>query len=76
MVRGRKFNYIAQVVNRWGLVGGGTGLVMERWSLGIRATLYLVLAPLWLLGLDGDVWFCRRADFQAVGGYNEEVWAV
>ena len=30
------FNYIANVMNRPGFVGGGTGLVMERWSLGIR----------------------------------------
>jgi glycosyltransferase involved in cell wall biosynthesis len=67
------FNYIVRIMNRSGFVGGGTGLVMERWSLGIRATLYLVLPPLWLMGVDGGVWFCRRSDFQAVGGYNEEV---
>jgi glycosyltransferase involved in cell wall biosynthesis len=67
------FNYIAHVMHRPGFIGGGTGLVMERWSLGIRATLYLVLPPLWLIGLDGGVWFCRHSDFQAVGGDNEEV---
>ena len=67
------FNYIARVMRGPGFVGGGTGLVMERWSLGIRATLYIVLPPLWLLGLDGGVWFCRRSDFHAVGGYNEDV---
>lgn len=67
------FNYIARVMRRPGFVGGGTGLVMERWSLGIRATFYLVMPPLWLIGLDGGVWFCRRSDFQAIGGYNEDV---
>lgn len=67
------FNYIAQVMNRSAYVGGGTGLVMERSSLGIQATLWLILPTLWLMGLDGGVWFCRRSDFQLVGGYNEEV---
>ena len=26
-----------------------------------------------MIGVDGGVWFCRRSDFQAVGGYNEQV---
>ena len=67
------FNFISQVMARPGIVGGATGLTMERWSVGIRATWYLIMPPLWLLGLDGGVWFCRRCDFQAIGGYNEAV---
>jgi len=31
------------------------------------------MPPLWLLGLDGGVWFCRRSDFHAVGGFNEKI---
>lgn len=65
------FNYIHSVMQRPGFIGGATGLSMERWSLGIAATWYLVMPPLWLLGLDGGVWFCRRRDFLEVGGFDE-----
>ena len=56
-----------------GIIGGATGLEMERWSLGIAATWFLILPPLWLLRMDGGVWFCRREDFETVGGYDESV---
>jgi len=70
------FNYIRQVMEQPGVIGGGTGLTMERWSPGIRATLCLILPPLLLLGIDGGVWFCRRRDFQQLGGYDENVQAA
>ena len=35
----------------------------------------MIMPPLWLLGLDGGVWFCRRTDFEAVGGFDEQVCA-
>jgi len=55
------------------VVGGATGVTMERWSLGIAAT-YAVLVPLvWLTRFDTGVVFCRRADFEAVGGYDERL---
>lgn len=69
------FNYIESVMLHGGFVGGATGLVMERWSLGIACTWYLIMPPLWLLGMDGGVWFCRRADFLEIGGYDES-WAM
>jgi glycosyltransferase involved in cell wall biosynthesis len=67
------FNYIDLVMMRSGYVGGATGLEMERWSLGIAVTWYLVLPPLWVLSLDGGVWFCRRTDFETVGGFDENL---
>lgn len=67
------FNFIETVIHTPGYVGGATGLTMERWSLGIRLTWNLIMPPLWLLGLDGGIWFCRRADFETVGGYNDTV---
>lgn len=54
-------------------IGGGTGFIMERSSLGITATLAVALGLLLPLGLDGGVWFCRRADFETIGGYNENI---
>jgi glycosyltransferase involved in cell wall biosynthesis len=65
------FNFIDSVVAQPGYIGGATGLEMERWSLGIAATWYMILPPLWMLSMDGGVWFCRRSDFQEVGGYDE-----
>jgi len=65
------FNYINSVMAQPGYVGGATGLQMERWSLGIAATWYLILPPLWMLSMDGGVWFCRRSDFLKVGGFDE-----
>jgi glycosyltransferase involved in cell wall biosynthesis len=65
------FNYIDAVMANPAYIGGATGLTMERWSLGIAATWYLIMPPLWLLRLDGGVWFCRRADFLEVGGFDE-----
>jgi len=67
------FNFINSVMHAPSYVGGATGLTMERWSPGIRLTWNLIMPPLWLLGLDGGVWFCRRADFQVLGGFNETV---
>ena len=70
-IHAETFNYIDSVMARPDYLGGATGLVMERWSWGIAATWYAIMPPLWMLGLDGGVWFCRRTDFVSVGGYNE-----
>ena len=65
------FNWIDAVMADGHYIGGATGLTMERWSLGIRVTWYLVMPPLWLLSMDGGVWFCRRSDFIETGGFDE-----
>jgi glycosyltransferase involved in cell wall biosynthesis len=67
------FNYINVVMQHPGYVGGATGITMERWSLGITATWYMIMPPLWLYGIDGGVWFCRHSEFQEVGGYDESL---
>lgn len=55
------------------VVGGATGVRLERWSPGIAAA-YLMIVPLvWLTGIDTGVVFCRKEDFDAVGGYNENL---
>ena len=65
------FNYIDSVMAKPGYIGGATGLEMERWSLGIAATWYMIMPLLWMFRMDGGVWFCRRSDFIEVGGYDE-----
>ena len=53
------------------VVGGATGARLERWSLGI-AVVYVTLVPfVFLTGMDTGVVFCRRQDFEAIGGYDE-----
>jgi glycosyltransferase involved in cell wall biosynthesis len=52
-------------------VAGATGVALERWSPGLVAT-YCVMAPIaWATGMDTGIVFCRRADFETVGGYDE-----
>jgi len=52
-------------------VGGGTRVRPERSSAGIRATYLLVRVITLLTGLSGGMFWCRRADFEAVGGFDE-----
>ena len=54
-------------------VGGATGVTLERWSVGIAVT-WLIMMPMVLVtGMDTGVVFCRRPDFEAMGGYDENV---
>ena len=67
------FNVIAQLLDRPDVVGGATGVVPERWSAGIALT-YAVFVPFVIAtGVDTGLVFCRRADFEAIGGYDEEM---
>jgi len=52
-------------------VGGATGVTMDRWSAGIALTYVMMLPIVWLTGGDTGVVFCRRADFETLGGYDE-----
>ncbi len=65
------FNQIEHVMREGRCVVGATGVKMERMSFGIAAT-WLVLVPLTrVLAMDTGVVFCRRTDFEAIGGYCE-----
>jgi len=66
------FNAIEASLSDGTVIGGATGVTMERWSLGI-GMIYLMMVPIVkIFGIDTGVVFCRREDFEAVGGYNEE----
>lgn len=58
------------------VIGGGVMVFLERWSFGILASL-CVLAPFvaWYGVSAGMFWF-RRRDFDAVGGFNEAMVTV
>ena len=66
------FSAIEQALARVEVIGGATGVRPERWSLGIAATWMAMMPVVWLTGMDTGVVFCRRADFEALGGYDEE----
>lgn len=53
------------------VVGGATGVTLERWSLGLALTYGMMVPMVWATGMDTGVVFCRRADFEALGGYDE-----
>jgi glycosyltransferase involved in cell wall biosynthesis len=54
------------------VVVGATGLHMSRNSLGIALSMLVAKAVVWIGGLDAGVVFCRRKDWEAVGGYNRQ----
>jgi glycosyltransferase involved in cell wall biosynthesis len=72
VVHARTFDVIEATIDSGRFVGGATGVTMERWSLGIVATWLLVIPIVWIAGMDTGVVFCRRVDFEAVGGYPED----
>ena len=67
------FRAIDEALATGRVVGGATGVRLERWSAGI-AVAYMMLVPLvWVTGIDTGLVFCRKEDFDAVGGYNENL---
>jgi glycosyltransferase involved in cell wall biosynthesis len=66
------FKAIDEALARANVVGGATGVFPERWSLGIVATWMVMMPVVYATGMDTGVVFCRRADFEALGGYDEE----
>jgi glycosyltransferase involved in cell wall biosynthesis len=52
-------------------VWGVTGAALERKSFPLLLTHYMFMPMVWLTGLDIGLSFCRREDFEAVGGYDE-----
>lgn len=65
------FNVIADTLAKPQVIAGATGVTLERWSLGLRLTWIAVVPVVLLTGIDTGVVFCRRRDFEAIGGYDE-----
>lgn len=65
------FSRIDEVMRSGWVVGGATGVTMERWSVGIAVTYGLIWPMVRVLRLDTGVVFLRRADFAALGGFDE-----
>ncbi|MNS26749.1 hypothetical protein D3C72_586830 [compost metagenome] len=57
-------------------IGGGVGAIqMERVSIGIICSVLVILLPLMLKygNISVGMFWCRKADFIAIGGFNEEM---
>ncbi len=65
------FEAIAQAMNSGRYIWGATGVVLERKSFALLVTYCLMMPMVVLTGIDTGVAFCRREDFEAVGGYDE-----
>jgi len=70
-VHPQTFNEIERVMSTGRYVAGFTGVTLERKSLGLMVTYCLFMPFVILTGIDTGVAFCRREDFEAVGGYDE-----
>ncbi len=67
------FNVIDRTMASRRVVAGATGARFSRWSLGIGLTTLLGETLFRIANLDIGVVFCRRDDWAAVGGYNEDL---
>jgi glycosyltransferase involved in cell wall biosynthesis len=65
------FDAIDRAIASGRYVGGSTGLKLERRSLGLLVTYCLAAPVAFITRLDSGVVFCRREDFETVGGYDD-----
>jgi glycosyltransferase involved in cell wall biosynthesis len=54
-------------------IGGGVTIRTERWSLGILVTVLLLAVLLLWRRVSGGLFWCLRRDFEAIGGFNENL---
>lgn len=65
------FDVVDQAMTSGRYVWGVTGMTLERKSFALLLTYYLCVPIVLLTGLDAGLSFCRREDFETVGGYDE-----
>jgi glycosyltransferase involved in cell wall biosynthesis len=67
---------IAQHLDDTACVGGGAGFVPERRSLGIGLAVGMRRLGMAVTGLGGALHWCRRRDFDAIEGFNDDLVAA
>lgn len=67
------FTRVVRALSSEKIVGGATGVTMDRWSTGIAVSYALLEAWCWVSGWDTGVLFCRREGFDTVGGFPEHL---
>ena len=66
------FNEVLGTLGAGRYIAGASGVRLERWSVGIFFTWCLLMVLVVTLKVDTGVVFCRREDFERIGGYNED----
>ncbi|OHB79718.1 MAG: hypothetical protein A2W31_08785 [Planctomycetes bacterium RBG_16_64_10] len=67
---------IDRLVRTGKYVGGGVLVWPERWSLGIVATAMILLLIMLRHRVSGGLFWCRREDFEALGGFDDHYVSV
>jgi len=67
----KTFDEVDRAMKSGRYVWGVTGATMERTSFPLFITYWMFMPMVLLTGLDIGLSFCRREDFEAVGGYDE-----
>ena len=72
---GKMLTEIDRLMQSRHYIGGGVLILPERWSLGILLTMLLLLLAVMFLWrrVSGGLFWCLRKDFEAIGGFNEEM---
>ena len=65
------FTAIAAALDDPAIIGGASGIRPERWSPGIALVYGLTTANGALTGIDAGLTYCRRRDFEEIGGYDD-----
>ena len=73
IVHPETFNEIEALMQTGRCAVGATGVKMERMSPGIALTWCFMIPMTRIAGVDTGVVFCRREDFDAIGGYREQM---
>jgi glycosyltransferase involved in cell wall biosynthesis len=72
----RTFTEIARKLESGRYIGGGTIVLLERLSLGIVCSMIVVFFRLVRHGLAYGLFWCRKDDFDAIGGFDEELVSI
>jgi glycosyltransferase involved in cell wall biosynthesis len=70
-IHAESFNAIEEVLEGGKVVAGASGVRMERLSPGIVVTYWLFMPLVWMARMDTGLVFCRRRDYETIGGYDE-----
>jgi glycosyltransferase involved in cell wall biosynthesis len=54
------------------VIGGGVHMWLDRYSIGLALTVLAMLPVILLLGISGGSLWCRRSDFDEIGGFDED----
>ncbi len=70
------FQEILRRLDSGKVVGGGAMVLPERWSLGIIASVFAILPYLAFCGVSFGLFWCRKRDFEEIGGFDSRFVSV